>query len=125
MTDLLTLLRTSPAAARALHAALKGKDGPPLLAVGFWHMDPYGSQDAGRYIPAPVCLGIDGRRLGWVAYNPKPRKTARGVRIPAGWACWAWARGWPYHQGCASEADGIARVTAALVAEGWTIHPME
>lgn len=49
-----------------------------------------------------------------------------GFRIPAGWACWANVTGvvWPYHQPCDSQAHGLQLVTAALIADGWAVHPL-
>ena len=126
MTLLLDQLRASAAMARELHAALHAEERGdlPVLSVAFWTIDPYGAQEDGRYVPALVCVGVSGIRLGWVAHAAKPRKTARGVRLPAGWACWAGVDRWPYHQGCRDEADGVRLVTEALQRAGWTVHAL-
>lgn len=113
--DLATIVRTSPAAARQLRDMLTAPSDAFKLAL--WDMDPQGR---------PVCTSLTGRRLGWVAYAAKPRTTAKGVRIPAGWACRANVTGgiWPYHQPCESQAHGLQLVTAALTADGWAVHPL-
>lgn len=122
--DLATIVRTSPAAARQLRDMLTAPN--DAFKIALWDLDPYGQQNAGRYEPAPVCTSLTGRRLGWVAYAAKPRTAAKGVRIPAGWACWANVTGslWPYHQPCDSQAHGLQLVTAALTADGWAVHPL-
>ena len=122
--DLATIVRTSPEAARELRDMLAApSDG---FRIALWDMDPYGQQNAGRYEPAPVCTSLTGRRLGWVAYTANAYTTPKRVRIPAGWACWANVTGglWPYHQPCDSQAHGLQLVTAALIADGWAVHPL-
>ena len=122
--DLATIVRTSPDAARQLRDMLAAPS--DAFKVGLWDLDPYGQQNAGRYEPAPVCTSLTGQRLGWVAYTAKAYTTAKGVRIPVGWSCWANVTGvvWPYHQPCASQAHGLQLVTAALTVDGWAVHPL-
>ena len=123
MNELVALLRASPDAARALRDALRS---PDMMRIALWEVNPYGQQNGGRYQPAPVCTSLAGHRLGWVAYAETPRTTARGVRLPAGWACWANVTGgiWPPHQSCRDQAHGLQIVTAALLLDGWTVHPL-
>ena len=130
---LLDTIRASPEAARELYDLVnpaRAVDGLPPLPVALWFEDACDGDHPGSL----VCKSVGGARIGRVTFYPKPWKTGRGTKMPAGWEVWADVRAvyvdgrrTPetdfYARFARDRNEGIAVVTAALVREGWTVHP--
>ena len=109
LTDIMQTLRDDADVARSFRATMIRKpqdiDTKNRIAVWYWH--PHAGQKNGKYVGGWLCESVTGYRLATVVAGEWWWHVHRG-------------RHWPAYT---NERAAIARATAALEHEGWTVHP--